>query len=301
MNKLFIVLVIMRQNTSVFGVLRDLFSWIALDLFLLGLSFRGLFLVSNSGTEINTTTINFKQQQRRYSTSSIVNINPWILTGFTDAVRSGCFNLSIVRNKKYKAGWAVLPRFQITLHEKDKTLLEQIKDLFSVGQIYLQSSHNSSLFQVHSVKDLAKIISHFDRYPLKTKKRVDYELFKRALELVNRKEHLTEEGLAKIVSIKASMNRGLSEELKVAFPNTLPVPRPVVENQEIKDPYWLAGFTSGEGSFMINMIHSPRCRWESQVKCVFQLTQHSRDEQLIGSLIKFFDCGKFMKNQSNLL
>jgi len=59
----------------------------------------------------------------------------------------------------------------------------------------------------------------------------------RALELVNRKEHLTEEGLAKIVSIKASMNRGLSEELKVAFPNTLPVPRPVVENQEIKDPY----------------------------------------------------------------
>jgi len=145
----------------VFGVLRDLFSWIALDFFLLGLSFRGLFLVSNSGTEINTTTINFKQQQRRYSTSSIVNINPWILTGFTDA--EGCFNLSIVRNKKYKAGWAVLPRFQITLHEKDKTLLEQIKDLFSVGQIYLQSSHNSSLFQVQSVKDLAKIISHFVR------------------------------------------------------------------------------------------------------------------------------------------
>lgn len=41
------------------------------------------------------------------------------------------------------------------------------------------------------------------------------------------------------------MNKGLSDSLKAAFPNTLPVLRPVVYPQ-IQDPNWLAGFVSGE-------------------------------------------------------
>ena len=49
--------------------------------------------------------------------------------------------------------------------------------------------------------------------------------------MINRKEHLTEEGKKKIVAIKASMNNGLSSEFKSAFPSIIPVPRPVVEGQ----------------------------------------------------------------------
>jgi hypothetical protein len=44
------------------------------------------------------------------------------------------------------------------------------------------------------------------------------------------------EGLCKIVAIKAAMNKGLSEELKAAFPETIYVTRPLVEDREIKDP-----------------------------------------------------------------
>ena len=47
-----------------------------------------------------------------------------------------------------------------------------------------------------------------------------------------RKEHLTMEGLQKFVAIKASINLGLSaprEELKKAFPDIIPVKRPLVE------------------------------------------------------------------------
>lgn len=36
-------------------------------------------------------------------------------------------------------------------------------------------------------------------------------------------EHLTSEGLAKIINIKASMYKGLSKELQDAFPNAAPV------------------------------------------------------------------------------
>lgn len=62
------------------------------------------------------------------------------------------------------------------------------------------------------------------------------------VEKMNRKEHLTMEGLQQIVNLRASMNDGLTDELKNAFPDTKPVPRPAVELKEIPDPHWVAGF-----------------------------------------------------------
>ena len=80
-------------------------------------------------------------------------------------------------------------------------------------------------------------------------KQVDFELLKKVVDLMNQKEHLTIEGIQKIVSIKASMNLGLSEELLVAFPDVKPVLRPSTNENKIEDPNWLAGFISGEGCF----------------------------------------------------
>jgi hypothetical protein len=45
------------------------------------------------------------------------------------------------------------------------------------------------------------------------------------------KEHLTPEGLQKIVNLRTSLNLGLSEDLKIAFPNTILVPRPLVQEK----------------------------------------------------------------------
>ena len=76
-------------------------------------------------------------------------------------------------------------------------------------------------------------------------------MFKSVVEMVNAKEHLTIEGIHKIVSNKASINRGLTDELKVAFPNTIPALKSLAVNTEIPHPYWMAGFTSGEGCFSV--------------------------------------------------
>jgi hypothetical protein len=73
------------------------------------------------------------------------------------------------------------------------------------------------------------IVPQFDKYPLLTKKRAEFILFKEVLELMNTREHHTMEGLAKIVNIKASMNKGLSEQLKEQFLDVVPVQRPIVE------------------------------------------------------------------------
>jgi len=54
---------------------------------------------------------------------------------------------------------------------------------------------------------------------------------------MQRKEHLTPEGMEKIVALKASLNQGLSDELKAAFPNIVPSPRPQGQNIKILNPY----------------------------------------------------------------
>lgn len=59
----------------------------------------------------------------------------------------------------------------------------------------------------------------------------------------------------KFVVIKASMNYGLSEELKAAavFTDIIPEQRPSVLDCLIKDPNLLAGFATGEGCFYIKI------------------------------------------------
>jgi len=65
--------------------------------------------------------------------------------------------------------------FGITLHQKDKILLKKIQQYFGVGNIY-KHSDNAIQFEVYSIKDLELIKKHFDKYPLITQKRADYEL-----------------------------------------------------------------------------------------------------------------------------
>ncbi len=84
-------------------------------------------------------------------------------------------------------------------------------DIFYKGHLgNITSRRNGScVYSVQSIKDLAVIIDHFDKYPLITKKGADYLLFKMAVNLIQNKEHLTMVGLRKIVAIRASMNWGL--------------------------------------------------------------------------------------------
>jgi len=53
---------------------------------------------------------------------------------------------------------------------------------------------------------------------------------------MNRKEHLTKEGLIKVLSIKESINLGLSDIVKSAFFDIVAVERPIISNQKIQDP-----------------------------------------------------------------
>jgi hypothetical protein len=84
---------------------------------------------------------------------------------------------------------------------------------------------------------LGVILSHFEKYPLISQKWADYELFKSAILLLKSKEHLTKKGFDKILAIKSSMNKGLSEELQLVFPYISSVNRPILLDKNVKDPH----------------------------------------------------------------
>ncbi len=191
-------------------------------------------------------------------------------------------------------GWRVKLVFTIGIHNKDRALLENLLNYLGVGYVYEQKNQLLAKYWVTSPKDFPVIIAHFDKYPLITQKRADFELFKRGLEIVKAGGHLTPEGLNEIVSIKASMNLGLSEKLKEAFPQLALVVRPVNINPVIPDPQWLAGFTSGEGHFIIG-IGKSNVKTGFNVRLTFTLTQHSRDGQLMVNILDYLGCGNITR------
>ena len=255
---------------------------------------------------------NPSKQIFKYSTEVSTNLsknsslNPWFISGFTDA--EGSFIISIVKDPYTRTGWNILLRFKIDLHQKDLPVLQGIKTYFEgAGKIDKSGKDRDSLSYIISSRKLitALVLPHFDKFPLITNKRADYILFKRIIEMMDKREHLTAEGLQNIVNIRASLNKGISPLLREAFPNFVPVPRPLVEDKNIPDPQWVAGFTSGEGCFYIVVSKS---NYESvaggagfNVRLRFILSQDARDEQILMSLITYFNCGNCEKAKDGMV
>lgn len=87
------------------------------------------------------------------------------------------------------------------------------------------------------------------------------------------------------------MNYDLSIDLKTAFPDIIPATRPSRTDEELKnskiDPYWMAGFTAGEGCFSIRITKSLTAKTGYQVQLRYNITQHSIDKIFMNNLVTF--------------
>jgi hypothetical protein len=224
-------------------------------------------------------------------------LQPYWVTGFSDG--EGSFSVRFTKNSQRKSGWRVSPVFAIELHVRDLKLLERIQAFFGVGIVTVRKTRNTAVYTVQSFNDLTDIIiPHFDKYPLISQKQADFLLFKSIVSLLNKKEQSTLEGIKKILNYRASMNLGLSVLLKKAFPNTIAVPRPLVNFNGIPDPNWVTGFIDGEGCFHIGLKKSSLYAAGYQVKISFSVSQHSRDEVLLSEFITYLGCGTIEKTST---
>lgn len=123
----------------------------------------------------------------------------------------------------------------------------------------------------------------------------DFLLFKKAVRLVENKEHLTIDGLNQIVNLKTSMNLGLSDMLKYKFINHISVIRPTIEGFLNLDPWWIVGFINAEGCFDIHIGKSASHSLDYKVQLRLRISQHIRDLKIIESLLNTFNCGRLYK------
>ena len=92
-------------------------------------------------------------------------------------------------------------------------------------------------YKVSSIKDVLNVvIPHFDKYPLVTQKRADFEIFKQII-LILSKGPLKLPDLQEVINLKARLNHGLSPALKLAFPNVVPVERQAIIFKGVPSPF----------------------------------------------------------------
>jgi hypothetical protein len=139
----------------------------------------------------------------------------WVV-GFVDG--EGCFSIGFVRQpcrtgrKGYRAGYQVFHRFVVTQGARSASCLEELKEFFGVGRIYVNRRHDNHKEHLHQFlvgrrEDLLEtVIPFFERYPLRSSKQEDFVKFSECMGIVSRGEHLGPEGLVRIVEITQTMN-----------------------------------------------------------------------------------------------
>ena len=108
------------------------------------------------------------------TSSNISKLNPFYVTGFTDA--EGSFIISLSKRSDSRIGWSVRAHFQIVINHRDLMLLKSIQNFFGgVGNISKKKSRDTVSFTVSSFKEINQsIIPHFNNYKLLTNKQTDF-------------------------------------------------------------------------------------------------------------------------------
>lgn len=144
-------------------------------------------------------------QQERLG--AFVDIPPemgWYISGFTDG--EGSFNISFKRETAYGLGWKIACSFNIS--QKDESVLALIQRTLGCGTIRFRKD-GVGYYEVRSLEPLRLVIVPFFRaFPLKTKKRIDFERFATILDLVSQGSHREVAGMQRILALREPMNQG---------------------------------------------------------------------------------------------
>jgi hypothetical protein len=137
-------------------------------------------------------------------------INPWYLVGFAEG--EGCFAIIITKHQTKKTKKDACLCFEIELRADDRPILELIQKRLNCGRIVVLNYQRYGWkphvkFVVKKQQDIFfKVIPFFKKFPLKGKKAKDFELFCQAAQIFRKKEHLSQEGINRLLKIREFMN-----------------------------------------------------------------------------------------------
>ncbi len=126
------------------------------------------------------------------------------ISGYVDG--EGCFTVSISPRAKLAVGWEVRPSLSVSQNGDRAEVLQLIHDHFGCGSIRPDRSDRTLKWETRRLEDiLVRVIPHFERYPLLSGKRLDFECFASVCRSATG-GHRTPAGLVDIVELAARMN-----------------------------------------------------------------------------------------------
>ena len=134
------------------------------------------------------------------------------VVGLTDG--EGCFYVNLGASTRYRAGYRIQLHFHLKMQERDRELLEKVRNTIGCGGVYFQKEQRANHCQcyrytVSSEKDIQEIvIPFFKKYPLQSaSKSASFDIFCQIATLVKEGAHLKSEGIEKIRELKLRMNQ----------------------------------------------------------------------------------------------
>lgn len=175
-------------------------------------------------------------------TDSNIKLTDLWIVGIIDA--EGCFDVHIFENKTMIVGEQVQLRLIVTQKDKDENTLKAIGAFFGAGNKKVTTDSRDGTLQIFIQRQnlvINNIVPFFQKNPLLTAKRKDFELWAKCAEIVKNREHIRSEGLAKIKEISSTINlkgksTGELSPLSVELPHD-----------------WVLGFLEGDGSLILDV------------------------------------------------
>ena len=129
----------------------------------------------------------------------------WYLSGYTDG--EGSFCVSFSPRRKLRIGLEVRPSFSVSQNSDRSEVLNLFQQTLGCGSIRPDRSDRTFKFEIRSLNDLIeKVIPFFKRFPVKSSKNRDFELFSQICLLMNLEEHKKVLGMKKIIQLAVQMN-----------------------------------------------------------------------------------------------
>lgn len=209
------------------------------------------------------------------STSPEAAFNPYFVTGLTEA--EGCFSITKHKDTRAKFGMTIGLRFKITMLANETELLEKVNSFFGFGTLSINKDGTVD-YIVRDLTNLYEIREHFQKYPLRGSKYLDFLSFTRAMHMIEQKMHRKEEGFNLLKHLSEGMNsfrKDFSE-----FP-----PSHVLKENPDYIPingHYINGFIAGDGSLYL--------RTKSNFGSMgIQISQHVNNTHLMREILDYFD------------
>ena len=98
------------------------------------------------------------------------------ISGYVDG--EGCFTVSIAPRATLLVGWEVRPGFSVSQNGDRAEVLHAIKTYFGCGSIRPDRSDKTLKWETRRLEEiLERVVPHFERFPLLSSKRYDFDRF----------------------------------------------------------------------------------------------------------------------------